>query len=218
MSLVATVPETRFVRCGYNCGRIVTEANPPDPDPLEEIRLFAIMGTWMEADVVAATVSSALTQGCERVYLVDNDSPDDTVKVALDAGATLAAKYTTPHFDEHMRRMILNSLVALLSLQEGADHIWWLHVDGDSPPSPPTLRRASLADGTWTFPPESRACTCDFRCSITCTHGPGSTCPQSRRRIPWASISVRGTSWLARTTPGSPGGTGTSRPTRCRAP
>ena len=137
MSLVATVPETRFVRCGYNCGRIVTEANPPDPDPLEEIRLFAIMGTWMEADVVAATVSSALTQGCERVYLVDNDSPDDTVKVALGAGATLAAKYATPHYDQHMLRVLLNSLVALLSLQEGADHIWWLHLDADEFPHGP---------------------------------------------------------------------------------
>src|SRR5205823_9780207 len=79
--------------------------------------------------VYTLSLHDALPICCERVYLVDNDSPDDTVKVALDAGATLAAKYTTPHFDEHMRRMILNSLVALLSLQEGADHIWWLHVD-----------------------------------------------------------------------------------------
>ena len=140
---MATAPETRSIYCGYNCGQIVTEPNPADPDPLEEIRLFAIMGTWMEADVVAATVNNALTQGCERVYLVDNNSPDDTVKVALDAGAILAASYTTPHFDEQMRRLMLNAMVALLSLQEGVNHIWWLHIDADEFPHGPqgmTLR------------------------------------------------------------------------------
>ena len=78
-----------MVYCGYNCGQILTQANPSDPDPLEQFRLFAIMGTWMEADVVAANVSNALTQGCERVYLVDNNSPDETVKVAVCPGAML---------------------------------------------------------------------------------------------------------------------------------
>ena len=137
LPVVVSVPEKRLVYCGYNCGQILTQANPPDPDPLEEFRLFAIMATWMEADVVAATVSNALTQGCERVYLADNNSPDETVKVALDAGATLAANYATPHFDEHMHRVMLNALVAFLSLQEGADHIWWLYLDADEFPHGP---------------------------------------------------------------------------------
>ena len=57
--------------------------NPRQPDTLPGVRMFAVLGTWMEADVVAATVRNAMTQGCERVYLVDNGSPDDTIAVAL---------------------------------------------------------------------------------------------------------------------------------------
>ena len=62
--------------------------NPAWPDVLDDFRLFAIIGTWMEADVIEATVRNAFTQGCERVFLVDNDSPDDTVERALAAGAS----------------------------------------------------------------------------------------------------------------------------------
>ena len=46
--------------------------------------------------MIAATVRNALTQGCERVLLVDNDSPDDTVAAAIDAGAELATSFSTP--------------------------------------------------------------------------------------------------------------------------
>src|SRR5438445_12873960 len=127
----------RAVFCGINCGLIITEENPPQPEPLDRFRLFGVMGTWAEADVVAATVKNALTQGCERVYLLDNDSPDDTVQLASEAGATLGISYATDHMDEHLRTTLLNALVALVSLKEGDDHIWWLHVDADECPHGP---------------------------------------------------------------------------------
>jgi hypothetical protein len=65
-------------------------ANPVDPDTLPEFRFFAVLGTWMEEDVVEATVRNAFAQGVEAVYLVDNASTDATVEWAVAAGATLA--------------------------------------------------------------------------------------------------------------------------------
>src|SRR5436190_23200979 len=77
--------------------------DPQPPDPLSSFRFFAVIGAWMEGDVIAATVKNALLHGCERVYLVDNDSPDDTVAAAEAAGAVLARSYATESYDENLR-------------------------------------------------------------------------------------------------------------------
>ena len=69
---------------------------PADPDPLPSFGLFAIVVTWMEADVIAATVRNAFAQGCDHVLLVDNDSPGDTVAEAMCAGAELAPVVLDP--------------------------------------------------------------------------------------------------------------------------
>ena len=55
---------------------------PTNPNPLDDFGFYAIVGTWMEADVIADTVANAFTQGVDRVFLVDNESPDDTVERA----------------------------------------------------------------------------------------------------------------------------------------
>ena len=81
--------------------------------------------------MIAATVRNALTQGCERVLLVDNDSPDDTVAAATDAGAELAASFSTPQLDEMLKIRLLNETVANVSAASGHDHIWWLWLDAD---------------------------------------------------------------------------------------
>src|SRR5207249_4901392 len=41
----------------------VTTVDVRHPRPLEGLRLYAILGTWCEADIVAATVKNALQQG-----------------------------------------------------------------------------------------------------------------------------------------------------------
>jgi hypothetical protein len=107
------------------------EANPIDATPLPEFRLFAVLGTWMEADVVDACVRNAMTQGCERVFLVDNDSPDDTVARAEAAGATVARTFTTEHYDEQLRLDLMNEVVEEQSRAQDADHVWWLWLDAD---------------------------------------------------------------------------------------
>jgi glycosyltransferase involved in cell wall biosynthesis len=121
---------------------IHTVANPEAPDADRNARLFAVLGAWMEADVVSSTVRNALTQGCERVYLVDNGSPDDTVIAAIAAGATLARTFETERYDESLRLAHMNGVMESVTREEGSP-IWWLFLDGDEFPHGPwgmTLR------------------------------------------------------------------------------
>jgi hypothetical protein len=105
--------------------------NPSDAKVLPPFRMFAITGTWMEADIIAATIHNARTQGCERVYLVDNGSPDDTVDVARREGAILARSFATDRHDEVLLRRHMNAVVTEVSEAEGDDYIWWLYLDAD---------------------------------------------------------------------------------------
>jgi hypothetical protein len=116
---------------------VVPEPQPKSPKPLEHFRLFAIVGAWMEEDVIGATVANAFAQGCERVYLVDNDSSDDTVSVALAAGATLASVFATERYDEVLRLEIMNRVVQQESEQTDSEHVWWLWLDADEFPHGP---------------------------------------------------------------------------------
>ena len=116
---------------------VVQRRNPASPDVLKEFRLFAIIGTWMEEDVIEATVRNAFEQGCERVFLVDNGSPDDTVDRALAAGAELARTFATSRFDIDLAYELMNECVSRLSADDGANHIWWLWLDADEFPHGP---------------------------------------------------------------------------------
>ena len=112
--------------------------NPAEPRLLPRFRLFAVLGTWMEADVVEATVKNAFAQGCDRVFLVDNDSPDDTVATAIDAGAELARAFSMTRHDEDARIRIMNEVVNEVSSADGSKHIWWLWLDADEFPHGPS--------------------------------------------------------------------------------
>ena len=91
----------------------------------------------MEEDVVEATVRNAFAQGVEAVYLVDNASTDATVERAVSAGATLAEVFDTAVYDERVRILLMNNVVARTSLASGADHVWWLWLDADEFPEGP---------------------------------------------------------------------------------
>jgi hypothetical protein len=118
-------------------GATIARPNPAHPEPLASIRLFAMLGTWMEADVVEACVRNARAQGCDEVFLVDNDSPDDTVAVATSAGATLSVSFATEFYDDAMRSGIMNDAARQISLRAGDEHIWWLWLDADEFPQGP---------------------------------------------------------------------------------
>jgi Galactoside-binding lectin/Glycosyl transferase family 2 len=111
---------------------VIAEHNPPRwRRRPPSFRFFAVLGTWMEEDVVAATVANCLQQGCERVYLVDNDSPDRTVERALAAGAHLARSFSTERYSEAARVAEMQAVVDEVSAAEDVQHIWWLWVDAD---------------------------------------------------------------------------------------
>jgi hypothetical protein len=113
------------------------EPNPTSPEVLSDCRLFAVLGTWMEEDVVEATVANAFAQGVEAVYLVDNASTDATVARAVAAGAVLAESYRTEVYEERIRMLLMNAVVARVSLASDAGHIWWLWLDADEFPEGP---------------------------------------------------------------------------------
>lgn len=119
---------------------VAVEPQPDSPEPLPDFKLFAVIGTWMEEDVVGATVANAFAQGCERVFLVDNESTDRTVAEATAAGAELAATFKTTTYDEHLRLDTMNRVVADVSRADGSAHIWWLWLDADEFPHAPRGR------------------------------------------------------------------------------
>ena len=94
-------------------------------------------GPGLESDVVEATVKNAFAQGCERVFIINNNSPDDTVEKAQLAGAELAGSYSTEKYDEHLRLRLMNEAVARISAEDGSAHIWWQFLDADEFPHGP---------------------------------------------------------------------------------
>lgn len=117
--------------------QITTLPNPLAPKVLPRCRLFGIIGTWMEEDIIAATIQNALTQGCERVYLVDNDSSDDTVAHACAQGAILARTFRTERYDDTLRLHHMNDVMCEVSEAEPDQHLWWLFLDADEFPHGP---------------------------------------------------------------------------------
>jgi hypothetical protein len=117
----------------FNVGRRWSraEANPPNPDPVLPVRLFGIVATWYEGDVIEATVNNAFAQGCERVFIVDNESPDDTVERAAAAGAEIARVYHTDYYTDKIRLAEVNGVINAVSSEVSTDHVWWLCSDAD---------------------------------------------------------------------------------------
>ena len=113
------------------------EPNPDQPVPLSGFRLFAVVKTWMDEDIIEATIRNALIQGVETVFVVDNGSTDQTVQNAEAAGAVIADVYRSEFFDPMLTQTLVNSVVARESLLSGSEHVWWLYLDSDEFPEGP---------------------------------------------------------------------------------
>jgi glycosyltransferase involved in cell wall biosynthesis len=118
-------------------GTVTTKPPGTPARPLPDFRFFAVLGTWMEEDIVEATVRNAFAQGVDAVYLVDNASTDATVERAVAAGATVAEIFATPEYQERVRILFMNGVVARVSLAADAAHAWWLWLDADEFPEGP---------------------------------------------------------------------------------
>lgn len=113
------------------------EANPTQPDTLPDFRMCAVIKTWMDEDVIEATVRNAFVQGAEAVFLVDNASTDATVQNATAAGAFVAEIFDSEVFDGRLVQQLMNAVVAREALRCGAEHVWWLLLDSDEFPEGP---------------------------------------------------------------------------------
>jgi glycosyltransferase involved in cell wall biosynthesis len=118
-------------------GEVMHEPFPSDSDPIGEFSLCAVVKTWMDEDVIEATVRSAMAQGVDSIYIVDNGSTDDTIAIAEAAGATVAEVYRTKAFDGRLAQTLMNAVAARESLRNGAPHVWWLYLDTDEFPEGP---------------------------------------------------------------------------------
>lgn len=123
----------------YNVWRRWSKPVPPPalPDPLPQVRLYCVIAAWCEADVITSTVQNAFAQGCERVFLIDNASPDDTVAEATSVGAEVASIYRTDYYDELRRLAEVSKVIEGTSAKAGTDHVWWLTCDADELPHGP---------------------------------------------------------------------------------
>lgn len=107
---------------------------PPNP---HKTRLYALIATWHDADIVAAAVKNCYAEGCDRVYVIDNDSPDGTAKAAVAAGAILAESYTTAYFQDVLRVRKMNAIIRDITESEKHDELWWMALDCDEMPRGP---------------------------------------------------------------------------------
>lgn len=117
--------------------QIQHEANPTRAETLADYRMLAVIKSWMDEDVIEATVRNALVQGADAVYLVDNASTDSTLQIATAAGAIVAEVYESDLFDGRLVQQLVNAVVARESLRCGAEHVWWLLLDSDEFPEGP---------------------------------------------------------------------------------
>ncbi len=113
------------------------EDNPPGPSTLDGFLLMAVIKTWMDEDVIGATVQNLKAHGFDAVYLVDNASTDATVPNAVKAGAEVAEVYETEFFDGRLVQPLVNAVIARESLRSRAEHVWWLLLDSDEFPEGP---------------------------------------------------------------------------------
>ena len=96
--------------------------------------LNAILCLWNEADIIYATVRHALAQGCERVYIIDNGSTDETIREALRAGGTFYGKFHSSSFDETLKTLHINQAATALNAASPDVCNWWLYLDADEFP------------------------------------------------------------------------------------
>jgi hypothetical protein len=124
-------------RPGAGPGHVGHEDNPATPETLSDFRVFAVIKSWMDEDIIEATVRNAMAQGADSVFLVDNASSDATVANAEAAGATIAEVYKTEAFDGRLVQPLVNAVVARESLRSEAEHVWWMLLDSDEFPEGP---------------------------------------------------------------------------------
>ena len=95
----------------------------------------AVMCVWNEEDIIESTVKHAFAQGCSNVFIIDNNSTDKTVDIAVNAGAILASSFDNEYFNEYEKIAHLNTVVKKYNESSDEDYTWWLYIDADEFPN-----------------------------------------------------------------------------------
>ena len=97
--------------------------------------LNAVMCVWNEEDIIESTVKHCIAQGCSNIFIVDNNSTDKTVEIAINAGAVLANSFASERFNEFEKIAHLNTVVKNYNEASDEDYVWWLYIDADEFPN-----------------------------------------------------------------------------------
>jgi len=127
------------------------EASPP--------KLYAIVSSWYDADIIEANIKNCFAQGASRVFLLDNTSPDNTIELAQKAGAILAKEYKTEVYDEDLRIHLQNELILSETTLRQESDLWWMVLDSDEFPTGKDGR--TIIETIRGLPPEIRMVGCD---------------------------------------------------------
>jgi hypothetical protein len=96
-----------------------------------------VLFTWYEEDIIAACVKNLFAEGVDRVFLIDNDSPDKTVELAVQGGALHVETVVSERFNEEIKCGSVFALTRRILSEEGRERTWWLFCDADEFPTSP---------------------------------------------------------------------------------
>jgi len=99
--------------------------------------LNAVLFTWYEEDIIAACVRNLFAEGVDRVFLIDNGSPDKTVELAVQGGALHVETVVSERFSEEIKCGSVFALTRRILAEEGRERSWWLFCDADEFPTSP---------------------------------------------------------------------------------
>jgi glycosyltransferase involved in cell wall biosynthesis len=99
--------------------------------------VYAFISTWYDGDIIGATVRNCFRNRCDRVFVQDNDSPDDSVRMAEQNGADVVNVFKTEYYDDDLRIKLQNDFVRKLVEAHKHDDIWVLTLDADELPIGP---------------------------------------------------------------------------------
>lgn len=99
--------------------------------PRTKTPIFVMIGPRNEADIIYSTVKHYFNQGAEKVFILDGDSPDNTVEEAKRAGAEVVGILKTEHYDDMLRIKAMMARAKDKSNELGYDKIWWILLNTD---------------------------------------------------------------------------------------
>jgi hypothetical protein len=137
---VATTPpgkkNSKLLNHGAPDGWVLVKPTLTDLPMLREDKpiVIAIISTWYDGDIITATIKNCFKNGCSKVYVLDNNSPDDTVAKARAAGAVVKEVYQTEYYDDDLRIRKQNEIIKKFIESKQHRDVWVLTLDADEFP------------------------------------------------------------------------------------